>query len=65
DYSIPKAYRPIALYNTMGKIISGVMTDITMYLTIGLPGRTTTSSLLYLTHKIKDSWHRKKVATII
>ncbi|KIJ47912.1 hypothetical protein M422DRAFT_163558, partial [Sphaerobolus stellatus SS14] len=22
DYSIPKAYRPIALYNTMGKMIS-------------------------------------------
>ena len=34
DYTIAKAYHPIALYNTMGKIISGVMTDITVYLTI-------------------------------
>jgi hypothetical protein len=76
DYAIPKAYRPIALYNTMGKIVSGVVTDIATYLTIrhsilpshhfgGLPGRTTTDSLLYLTHKIKDAWRRRKVVTII
>ncbi|KIJ22827.1 hypothetical protein M422DRAFT_276688 [Sphaerobolus stellatus SS14] len=76
DYSISKAYRPIALYNTMGKIISGVMTDIVTYITSrhallpsrhfgGLPGRTTTDSLLFLTHKIKDSWRRRRVVTII
>jgi hypothetical protein len=76
DYTIPKAYRPIALYNTMGKVLSGVITDVTVYLTVrhsllpqrhfgGLPGRTTTDSLLYLTHKIKDAWRRKKVVTII
>jgi len=76
DYTIPKAYRPIALYNTMRKIVSGVVTDIATYLTVrhsllpdchfgGLPGRTIMDSLLYLTHKIKDAWHGKKVATII
>ena len=34
DYTIAKAYHPITLYDTMGKIILGVMTDITAYLTI-------------------------------
>jgi len=76
DYTIPKAYRPIALYNTMGKIVSGVITDVTMYLTVrhsllparhfgGLPGCTTLDSLLFLTHKIKDAWRSSKVVTII
>jgi len=56
DYTIPKAY---TLYNTMGKIASGVVTDIAMYLIVphsllpawhfgGLPGRTTTDSLPHL-----------------
>ncbi|KIJ35030.1 hypothetical protein M422DRAFT_262768 [Sphaerobolus stellatus SS14] len=60
----------------MGKIVSGVMTDVAVYLTShylllpahhgsGLPGCTTTDSLLYLTHKIKDAWRRKRVVTII
>jgi hypothetical protein len=76
DYTIAKAYRPIALYNTMGKIISGVMTDITVYLTIrhnllpprhfgGLPGKTTTDSLLHLTHRIKTAWRNRNVVTVI
>jgi ribonuclease HI len=76
DYSMPKAYRPIALYNTMSKILSGVITDVATYLTVrhsllpsqhfgGLPGRTTTDSLLYLTHKIKAAWRKRKVVTII
>jgi len=54
---IPEAYWPIALYNTMGKVISGVITDITIYLTVrhellpswhfgGLLGEITTDSLL-------------------
>jgi Endonuclease-reverse transcriptase len=76
DYTIAKAYRPIALYNTMGKIISGVMTDITVYLTIrhnllpprhfgGLPGKTTIDSLLHLTHRIKTAWRNRKVVMVI
>ena len=32
DYTIAKAYCLIALYDTMGKVLSGVMTDITVYL---------------------------------
>src|SRR6266481_9413272 len=76
DYTIEKAYCPIALYNTMGKVISVVVTDMLVYLTVGhsilppkcfggLPGCTTTDSLIYLIHNIKNAWHRKKVATII
>ena len=76
NYTIAKAYCPIALYDTMGKIISGVMTDIMVYLTVrhnllpprhfgGLPNRMTVDSLLYLTHWVKEAWHKRKVATII
>lgn len=64
------------LYNTTGKIISGVMTDVTVYLTVchsllppchfsGLPGRTTVESLLHLTHCVKLAWQRCKVVIII
>jgi Reverse transcriptase (RNA-dependent DNA polymerase) len=76
DYTVAKAYRPIALYDTMSKILSGVMTDITVYLTIchnllpawhfgGLPGRTTVDSLLHPTHRVKSAWRSRKVITII
>jgi len=34
DYTLLKAYRLIALYNTMGKMVSGVITDVAMYLTV-------------------------------
>ncbi|KAF8574079.1 hypothetical protein K439DRAFT_1283121, partial [Ramaria rubella] len=34
DYTIAKSYRPITLYKTMSKIISGVITDITIFLTV-------------------------------
>ena len=76
DYTTAKAYCPIALYNTMGKVISAAITDVLVYLTVrhsllpskcfgGLPGRTTTDSLLYLVHNVKNAWRRKKVVTII
>ena len=76
NYTIPKAYRPIALYNTMGKVISGVMTDITVFLTVchnllpswhfsGLPGKMTSDSLLYLMHHVKNASCARKVATIV
>jgi hypothetical protein len=60
----------------MGKILSGVMIDITAYIMVkhsllppkhfsGLPGKTMTDSLLYLTHRIKVAWRKKRVVTII
>ena len=76
DYTVAKAYRPIMLYNMMGKVVSSVITDELVYLTMrhsllpakcfgGLPSRTTTDSLLYLVHNIKNAWCRRKVVTII
>ena len=67
DYTVAKAYRPVALYNTMGKTVSAVMTDVLVYLTVrhnlllakcfgGLPGHTMTESLLYLVNNIKNVW---------
>jgi hypothetical protein len=60
----------------MGKILLGVITDITVYISVhhlllpekhfgGLLGKTTTDSLLYLTHHIKAAWRQKRVITII
>lgn len=76
DYSIPKSYCPIALYNTMGKALSAVISEQMVYLIQkhellpsrqfgGLPGKSTSNSLLYLTQKIKDAWRQKKVVTIM
>ena len=67
DYTVAKAYRPVALYNTMGKMVSAVMTDVLVYLTVrhnlllakcfgGLPGHTMTDSLIYLVNNIKNVW---------
>ena len=74
--TMAKAYHPIALYNTMGKVITAVVTDVLVFLTVrhsillskcfgGFPSRTTVDSLLYLTHNIKNAWQRKKVVTIL
>ena len=76
---VAKAYHPITQYNTMGKVVSSVITDKLVYLTVqhsllpskcfgGLPGCTTTDLLLYLVHNIKNTWqcwHRRKVVIII
>ena len=73
---VAKAYHPVALYNTMGKTVSAVMTDMLVYLTVwhnllpakcfrGLPGHTMTDSLLYLINNIKNVWRWQQVATII
>ena len=59
-------YRLVALYNTMGKMVSAVMTDMLVYLTVwhnlllakcfgGCPGHTMTDSLLYLVNNIKNT----------
>jgi len=32
DYTVPKAYRPIALLNTTAKLLSVIVTDRTLYL---------------------------------
>ncbi|KAJ3486250.1 hypothetical protein NLI96_g4374 [Meripilus lineatus] len=76
DYSIPKAYRPIALEDTVGKVLEAVVAKRLSILAEqfnllppnhfgGRPGRTTTDALLYLTSRIKDAWRGKGVVTVL
>jgi hypothetical protein len=71
DYSIPKAYRPIALLDTMAKILSACIAEDITHLTEkngllpathfrGRPGQTTTDSILLLTKFTHDTWSHPK-----
>jgi hypothetical protein len=75
NYSAPKAYRPIALLNTMWKILTAIVADQITFLTEkhqllppnhfrGRPGCTTTNAM-HLAYKIKASWHAGKVAAVL
>ena len=76
SYEEPKAYRPIALLNTLGKLFSSIMADdLSHYCETrevfppnqfgGRPSRTTSDSMLLLTHTIKEKWRQKKVASVL
>ena len=76
SYEDPKAYRPIALLNTLGKLFSTIATDEISYFCEarnllpptqfgGRPARTTTDSMLLLTHTIKETWRKRKVASVL
>ena len=67
DYTKPKAYRPIALENTIGKILESVMADTLSYLTEkyellpaqhygGRPGRTAEDAMMILSENIHEAW---------
>jgi len=71
DYSLPKAYRPITLLDTMAKILSSCVADELTYIAEqhnllapthfgGRPGRTTTDSIHLLTKFITDAWASKE-----
>ena len=75
-YDMPKAYRPIALLNTMGKVLTSIVAEQLTYYTEkyellpplhfgGRPARTTSDALQYLTHRIKDSWRKKQVTSVL
>ena len=75
-YNTPKAYRPIALLNTLGKLLTAAIVEQLTYYTEkhgllppthfrGRPGRTTTEALHMLTYKIKDTWHKQQVAVVL
>jgi ribonuclease HI len=76
DYSIPDAYRPISLLNTLGKLLEAVMARRLSYLAEkhgllpnsqfgGRPGRTTEQALLVLSNAIDQAWYKHKVVTLI
>ena len=66
-YDTPKAYRPIALLNTLGKLLTAIIAEQLTYYTEkhtllppmhfgGRPARTTTDALHALTYRIKGAW---------
>lgn len=76
DYSVPKAFRPIALLNTMGKLLSAVVVERLTYTLEkyhllpnthfgGRPGRSTTDSLHLLEETVKNAWRSHKVASVL
>ena len=76
SYADPKAYRPIALLNTMGKLFSAIVADDLSHFCEtrevlpknqfgGRPARNTSDSMLLLTHTIKENWRRGRVASVL
>ncbi len=66
-YDVPKAYRLIALMNTMGKVLSAIVAEDLTYMCKrysllpdnhygGCPGRCTTDVMHMLIHRIKVAW---------
>jgi ribonuclease HI len=76
DYSVPGAYRPISLLNTLGKLLEAVIARRLSYLAEkhgllpdtqfgGRPGRTTEQALLVLSNAIDQAWYKLGVVTLI
>jgi ribonuclease HI len=76
SYEAPKAYRPIALLNTLGKLFSTLVADDLSHFCEtrhalprtqfgGRPSHCTSDSMLLLTQSIKDAWRSKKVASVL
>ena len=71
-----KAYRPIALLNTMCKVLTAIMADLMTFYTethnllpahhfSGRPGRTTTDAVHLLLHTIKNVWRKCQVTAVL
>lgn len=76
DYRVPKAYRPISLLPTLGKLMELVLARRLSYWaeTFNLlpetqfgarPRRSCDQALLLLTEKIYEAWQQKKILTLI
>jgi hypothetical protein len=76
DYTVPGAYRPISLLNTLGKILEAVMARRLLFWAEkhkllpdtqfgGRPGRNTEQALLILANEVNRAWLRSKVVTLI
>lgn len=75
-YDMPKAYRPIALLNTLWKVLTAVVAGQLTYMTEkhqlllgnhfgGRPGHTTTDAMHLLANTIKTSWRAGKVTSVL
>ena len=76
SYEVPKAYRPIALINTLWKVLTAILAEQLTFFTEkhqllpahhfgGRPGRTTTNAMHLLTYKIKSAWRKSQVAAVL
>src|SRR5437879_271567 len=76
DYTTPKAFCPVALLNTMAKLLSAIVADqLTHMLEThkllpnthfgGRPGQSTTDSLHLLEYTIKHAWQQCKVVSAL
>ncbi|KAM0742770.1 hypothetical protein ACQRIT_002947 [Beauveria bassiana] len=76
DYSQPKSYRPIALLNTLGKVLDGVMANRLAYLadtfqllprrhTGGRKLTSTEHAMHMLLQRIYQAWSEGEVATLL
>ena len=76
DYSVPKAYHPIALLNTTAKLLSAIVADRTSYILEshnlfpsthfgGRPGRSMEDSLHLLENTIRHAWRQGKVVSAL
>jgi ribonuclease HI len=76
DYTIPKAYRPISLLNTLGKLLEAVVAKrLSFYAEKynllpdtqygARPGRSTEQALLILVNAIWTAWRDHKVLTLM
>jgi len=76
DYTKAKAYRPIALENTLGKVMESIVANIICYLTEthemlpthhygGRPGRSAEDAMMILMESIHQAWKNKNVFTAV
>jgi Reverse transcriptase (RNA-dependent DNA polymerase) len=76
DYTKPNAYRPIALENTIEKVLESVITDILSYLTESYellppqrfrsrPGRTPEDAMMLLSEKIHRACKHQEIYSVV
>ena len=76
DYTKVKAYRPIALENTLGKVMESVISEVISYLTEmhellpshhygGRPGRSAEDAMMILSESIHGAWKEKKIYSAV
>lgn len=75
-YNVPKAYRPIALLNTLAKLLSAIIAEQLMFYAEkynllppnhfgGRPKRTASDAVHLLVHRIKNEWRNGKVVSVL